>query len=614
MIPQLFSAVWTRVAPIVADHLWQSTLVAVVAGMLTLILRKDHARVRYWMWLSASAKFLIPFAVLVEVGRRLGWRPAPIGTKAGLYFVIKEVGQPFTNQPLEIHSTLVPTAVSPSPLHLLPALATAVWLIGFAAVVSTRYLLWQRMSAALRQAVPLREGREVEALRRLEHLSGVQRPTEMVLSSASLEPGIFGIFQPTLVWPRGISVRLTDGHLNAVLAHELRHIRRRDNAVAALHMAVEAIFWFHPLVWWLGGKLVEKRERACDEEVVELGHERQVYAESILKVCEFCAESPLACVSGVTGSNLKRRVENIMTAPILKPLNVAKKLLLSSAGFAVVAVPIWFGLVKPKPIRAQSIANDTAVESQVTSIKSAQSGDLVSIFFTPDQLTATNVTLQTLIREAYGIQDDQISGGPEWLTTDKYDIHAKVGKSTVEPVVRFNESVPPDIPGRTLQALLADRFKLVFHRETRNLPVYALILGENGAKLQASRVTIGDPKLTAGSGSKREARQVLVGPGQLRGQGVPLAFLADFLGRQLGRTVVDRTGLNGTYDLTLEWPADEDRASLLGKTQNASQASEQSTESSLFTSVQEQLGLKLVPQIGPVEVLVIDQVERPLDN
>ena len=439
----------------------------------------------------------------------------------------------------------------------------------------------------------------------------------MLLSSAPLEPGIVGLFQPSLVWPRGISARLTDGHLNAVLAHELRHIRRRDNAVAALHMTVEAVFWFHPLVWWLGGKLVEERERTCDEEVVELGHERQVYAESILKVCEFCVESPLACVSGVTGSDLKRRVANIMTAPILKPLDIAKKLLLTSAGVTVVAVPIWFGLVKPKPIRAQSVVNDTAVaapEFQVASITPAASGDLVSIFFTPDQLTATNVTLQMLIREAFGIQNDQILGGPEWLTTDKYDIQAKIRRSTAEQTEKPNEGQRFRTPGLKLQALLAERFKLVFHRETRNLPVYELITGENGAKLHPSTATSGPPSPTAGPDSKAEGHKVFVGPGQFRGQGVPLAVLVDFLGKQLGRTIVDRTGLTGNYDLTLEWPADENRASFLGKTQDASQTPEPSTESSLFTSIQEQLGLKLVPQTGPVEVLVIDQVEKPVDN
>jgi bla regulator protein blaR1 len=96
----------------------------------------------------------------------------------------------------------------------------------------------------------------------------------MLLSRACLEPGIFGIARPVLVWPAGISERLPDAHLEAILAHELWHVRRRDNLAAAVHMAVEAIFWFYPLVWWLGSRLLDERERACDEEVLDLVRRR----------------------------------------------------------------------------------------------------------------------------------------------------------------------------------------------------------------------------------------------------------------------------------------------------------------------------------------------------
>jgi len=102
-------------------------------------------------------------------------------------------------------------------------------------------------------------------------------------------------------------------------------------------MVVEAMFWFHPLVWWLGGRLVEERERACDEEVLEFGSERQIYAESILKVCEFCVGSPLACVSGVTGADLKERIVQIMTKNVVRKLDFSRKLMLSLAGLIAVA-------------------------------------------------------------------------------------------------------------------------------------------------------------------------------------------------------------------------------------------------------------------------------------
>jgi beta-lactamase regulating signal transducer with metallopeptidase domain len=174
----------------------------------------------------------------------------------------------------------------------------------------------------------------------------------MLLSPASLEPGIFGIVRPVLLWPAGISERLQDAHVEAIVAHELWHVRRRDNLAAALHMVVEAVFWFHPLVWWLGARLADERERACDEEVLALGSERQVYAESILKTCEFCVGFPLACVSRVTGADLKKRIAHIMTQPVARKLDVSKKALLAVAGLAAVMVPVVLGLLSAAPAQA----------------------------------------------------------------------------------------------------------------------------------------------------------------------------------------------------------------------------------------------------------------------
>ncbi len=116
---------------------------------------------------------------------------------------------------------------------------------------------------------------------------------------------MFGIFRPVLLLPEGITERLTAAQLEAILAHELCHVRRRDNLTAAIHMVVETVFWFHPLVWWIRARLIDERERACDEEVLRLGSEAEVYAESILEACKLYLESPLACVSGVTGSDLE---------------------------------------------------------------------------------------------------------------------------------------------------------------------------------------------------------------------------------------------------------------------------------------------------------------------
>jgi beta-lactamase regulating signal transducer with metallopeptidase domain len=104
-----------------------------------------------------------------------------------------------------------------------------------------------------------------------------------------------------MLLPEGIFDRLTVPQLKGVIAHELCHVHYRDNVIAAIHMFVETLFWFHPLVWWIGRRMVEERERACDEEVLRLGSEPRVYAEGILNVCKLYVESPLVCVAGITG-------------------------------------------------------------------------------------------------------------------------------------------------------------------------------------------------------------------------------------------------------------------------------------------------------------------------
>jgi len=209
MVLKFLSGIWTALAPAMGNHLWQSTLFAITAGLLTLALRKNRARARYWLWLAASLKFLVPFSLLVVMGSRLPWSRGSAGAKGGLSSVMKEVGQPFMQQTTPIVSPATPSTVLASLIHLLPALL-AVWLCGFLMVVFVWLLRWRRISAAIREATPLREGREVEALRRLEHIEGIRKPTEILLSRASLEPGIFGIVRPVLVWPERISARLED--------------------------------------------------------------------------------------------------------------------------------------------------------------------------------------------------------------------------------------------------------------------------------------------------------------------------------------------------------------------------------------------------------------------
>jgi bla regulator protein BlaR1 len=622
MIPKYLHVIGTAVVPVLGDHLWQSTLFAVAAGLLTLLLKTNRARVRYWLWLAASVKFLIPFSLLVGIGTRLALPGRPARTNAGLYFAMEEVSLPFTESARPASSGVLASTVYPNLVHLLPVLLVTMWLIGFVALLAAWYLRWQKMAAAMRQAVPLHHGREVEALCRIEHILGIPRRIKIRLSSVSMEPGVFGIARPVLVWPEGISEHLEDAHVEAIVAHEVWHVRRRDNLAAAIHMVMEAVFWFHPLVWWLGQRLVDERERACDEDGRALGSEGKVYGESILKTCEFCVRSPFACVSGITGADLKKRIAPIMTQRVVRKLDFRKKLLLGVAGLVAVALPLVFGLLSATPGRAESQASNTASAPayEVASIKPDKSGEpFFKIMASPNGLTATT-TLQMLIRLAYGVENNQISGAPSWVDSVKYQIDAKMDNATADEVRKLSEDQREPARQRMLRALLEDRFKLALHRETKELPVYSLVVAKNGPKLQEAKP--GEPD---GDGIKGPDGRPAVGGhfvhlerGQLNGHSLGMADIVRLFSQQLDRTVVDKTGLTGNYDFTLHWTPDESQDPTFKEPAGGQGAGDsappESSGPSIFTAIQEQLGLKLESQKGPVEILVIDHVEKPSEN
>jgi uncharacterized protein (TIGR03435 family) len=612
MTEKYLLALWSAIAPGLANHLWQSTLVAAAAGVLTLALRKHNARARYWLWLAASIKFLIPFSLLVRLGAYFAWpRPAP-PTSAGVYFAIEEVSQPFSHVAVgatTAHSAAIAAPMLPS---LLPIL-TVIWLCGFLGVLLMWIIRWRRISAVMEAATPLSDGREVGALRRMERVAGIRKPIELLVSQASLEPGIFGIARPRLIWPEGISGHLEDPHLEAVLAHEVWHVRRCDNLFAALHMLIEAMFWFYPLVWWLGVRLVEERERSCDEEVVARGSDRQVYAESILKVCEFCLGSPLPCVAGVTGADLKKRMVHIMTDRILHKLDFARKALLTVAAALAIAIPVTFGLFDATLTRAQSQAENASLSAPVYSSLSVKpsatpEGDnRTQMFFSlmDGSFVARGVTLQRLIEMAYHMQGAQVSGPQDVLNKMKFDIDAKLAPQYVQ---QMSEHKSGEDQGM-LKSILADQFKLVLHSEAQKLPAYDLIADENGPKLQASG---GDQ------------RRFHLGRGELTSTGAPLELLAAQLSARLGKPVVDKTGLKGIYAFNLHWtpdPSEDEHLKESGEPiafgQRWSISPDASTDANgptLTNALHEQLGLKLQPNTEPVQVLVIEHFELPSGN
>jgi uncharacterized protein (TIGR03435 family) len=603
-----------------ANHLWQSTLVALALGVVAIALRSHRASFRHTLWLAASLKFLLPFSVLVSLGNLITWRAADIGPSP-VNPLVQTAMRPFDATAIVATAAVPMTFAAPGGVLSLTTAAAIVWLAGIA-VLSLAFLQrWRRISHLAQTSAAACQGREAELLHRAASRVGVARDLRLVLCDTDLEPGVFGILHSVLLWPRSISSCLNDRQIEAVMLHELAHVRRRDNLAAGVHELVQTIFWFHPLVWWIGARLIAERERACDEDVIRFGSRPEDYAEGILKTCEFTLASPLACVSGVTGAELKDRVRRIMAASAIRGLRTWQKAALTTGAMAALLAPIVAGAMYPTVTRAQSSrlqASEARFEvASVKPNKNAAAG--VRIQIEPGgRFTATHVTLRQLVREAYGLQNFQISGGPGWTSSDTFDLVAKAGVELNFPLDR-TETAPPSLLSQMLRNLLADRFKLKAHIEERQMPVYLLTVarpdGRLGPQLKASTVDCAAQTADAArAGANQDAECFIrMGPGTLSGRLNSIRQLASIL--PVGRIVRDRTSLQGPFDVNLRWtpdPPSQNKAD--GPDLAPSIAPIDQGGPTIFTAVQEQLGLKLQSDRGPVEVLVIDSVEPPTED
>ena len=257
----------------------------------------------------------------------------------------------------------------------------------------------------------------------------------------------------------------------------------------------------------------------------------------------------------------------------------------------------------PKPQFEVASVKPAAPDQRGTFIRLAPGG----------RLDVTNMPVKEMIAIAWRIQPFQISGSPGWLESARFDISAK-------PEDGAKQSEVPAM----LQALLADRFQLMFHRETKELPIYALVVANKDAKLGPKLTESKEGGCTPFDPTKPPPPPqpgkpstmcggMMMGPDRMSTTSAPIADLIPMLSRILGRTVVDKTGLTGKYDISMEWTPDESQAIRFSPDGPRPPPSDP-TGPTIFTALQEQLGLKLESQKGPVEILVIDHVERPSEN
>lgn len=302
---------------------------------------------------------------------------------------------------------------------------------------------------------------------------------------------------------------------------------------------------------------------------------------------------------------------------IPRDLDFARKLLLSSAALIAVAIPPVFGLLHPLQTRAQSQLPETGnagVSFETATVTPNTTGEPMAGFtikmptpvtgspmhavqFKVDRFMATNVTLLELMKLGHRMQETQIIGGDDWLYRDRYDVDAKISSAERQKLHQLEAPKASQERQEMIQALLADRFKLGVHRESRQLPVYVLVTAPERLKMQLAK-----PGDTYPNGMKYPNGKPIV-PGLLApkggdfvGQGTTVSRLVEALATVLDRPLLDKTGITGNYDFTLDWSPNPSAA-----LQNVS----------LFAALEQQLGLKIEEHESPVEVLVIDRAEKP---
>jgi len=263
---------------------------------------------------------------------------------------------------------------------------------------------------------------------------------------------------------------------------------------------------------------------------------------------------------------------------------------------------------------AAGVAAQKAAQFEVASIKvSASDVKRVGIQTSPGgRFNATSVPLSMLIQYAYRVQSYQLSGGPDWMNADRFDIAAKGDETDDGNQFAAGQGGGPSRMQQMVQSLLADRFKLVVRSETREMPVYALVAkseGKLGNELHRSTIDCNGPSTGAQSNCG-----IRMGLGKLTIGGASMTQIASTLSGLLERTVVDRTNLSGAFDATLTWTPDQATPGLAQKAAYAPPGLIDPNGPSIFTAVQEQLGLKLDSGKGPVTVLVVVSAQHPAAN
>jgi uncharacterized protein (TIGR03435 family) len=582
--------------------LWQGLVIAILYAAARLIAaRTSSPQTRYLLACAALGAMMAAPLVTWELMRPVDASPEAMYRIRSTPATASTTDIATTNTlPDSVRATV--SGVQPEPLLLWVVL---VWFAG-------AMVLWVRLAggwvvaARMRSMLVRRAPPEwQQSLQELGTRIGLSRPVRLLVSALVQVPTVVGWLRPVVLVPVGALGGLPAEHMEALLLHELAHIRRHDYLMNILQSVAESLLFYHPAVWWLSGHIRTERELCCDDVAVSISGDAVTYARALAQL-ESYRPAYLNTALAANGGSLRNRIARLLGRP---PQVVRTGLgpgVVAVAGLLAVAV---YGLAQsadPPRFAVATIKRNPSTEALSMAVP-------MGVGYRPGgRLVAGNAPVAMLIQRAYSVQGFQVVGGPSWVNTDGYDIEAKPEVSTDQKRMWL-----------MLQTLLADRFKLAMHRATKDLPVYDLQTVKGGPKLPApdggncSEVMTGPPP---GPGQPRPAPPC--GPGLVKsgtgltmeGISVSMPAFVKQLSLILGKEVIDKTGFTGRFALHLEFAMDDALAGIPNPVGPSGQPADINDRPSIRTALQEQLGLKLQASTGPVDVFVIDHVERPSEN
>jgi len=482
-----------------------------------------------------------------------------------------------------------------------------IWLAG-ALVFWVRLAGGWMVAARMRSTLVRRAPPEwQETFKHLATQIGVSRPVRLLVSALVQVPTVVGWLRPMVLVPVGALGGLPAEHLEALLLHELAHIRRHDYLVNILQSVAESLLFYHPAVWWVSGHIRAERELCCDDMAISISGDAFTYARALTEL-ESYRPAHLHAAIAANGGSLANRIARLLgySKPSVRN-NIGPDVIAVAVLLAVGAYGLFGQSADPPRFAVASIKRNPSPEQLTMAAP-------MGVGYRPGgRLVAGNAPVAMLIQRAYSVEPFQVLGGPSWIHTDGYDIEAKPESATDQKRMWL-----------MLQTLLADRFKLTMHRETKNLPVYDLQAAKGGPKLPPPRASACSEVLTTFPQPGQPRPAPPCGPGLVKsgtglameGISVSMPALARMLATLVGREVIDKTGFTDRFALHLDFAMDEALVGLPNATgpDASGQAPDPSAKLPIFTAIQEQLGLKLQSSTGPVDVLVIDHVERPAQN